>query len=335
MDFQDDLEVLDLDAEHQINLRWFLSHRGVVQGFPERLESGDLLANSYTGIYKPHGYKYALSVRVMLESAYKDGCFYPLGNDGWVFAYHQEMNPRNPQNSDQLWSNLCISQCQSNRIPIGVLRQIATVQKGKSQYEVMGLGIVVKKFDEYYVLADLTSSNSMSGDEIVRELFLAEAENLLGRENLQLQTSEENQDEHFGDQYHERIRVFAELTRRRGQGVFRKRLLEAYQGRCCITGCLDQAVLDAAHIIPYSQTVSNVISNGLILRTDLHALFDEDLLGIEPSTMTVHLSESITDREYLRLNGIKVQIPDESLLQPSYASLNQRWANFRSRSQKS
>jgi putative restriction endonuclease len=335
MDFKKIVKDLGLEVEHQIDLRWFLSHRGVVQGFPERLESSDHLANSYQGIYKPHGYKYALSIRVSLDSPFRHGHFFPLGNDGWVFAYHPETSEKDLQNSDQSWTILRISECQDNQVPLGILRQTGTSNKGKSQYEIMGLGIVVGKFGEYFVLADLTSSKSMPGDEIVRELFLAEAESLLIRENSQFEANEATQDAHLVDEYHDKVRVLAEITRRRGQGVFRKKLLEAYRGRCCISGCLDQPVLDAAHIIPYSQTVSNEVSNGLILRTDLHTLFDEDLLGIDPSTMTVYLSDLITDPEYLRLVGTKVQIPQESRLQPSNESLTQRWFEFKSRSQKS
>ena len=153
MDFKKIVEDLGLEAEHQIDLRWFLSHRGVVQGFPERLDSSDYLANSYQGIYRPHGYKYALSIRVSLDSPYRHGHFFSLRNDGWVFAYHPEMSEKDLQNLDQSWTILRISECQDNRVPLGILRQTGMSDKGKSQYEIMGLGIVVGKFGEYFVIA--------------------------------------------------------------------------------------------------------------------------------------------------------------------------------------
>jgi hypothetical protein len=324
-----------LDAEHQSNLRWFAERRGVQQGFPERLDSGDMLVNSYKGIYKPHGYKYALSIRVMLDSPYEDGRFFPLGDEGWVFAYHQETNPKSPKNSEQFWTNQSLSLCQDNSVPLGILRQIETVQKGKSLYEIMGLGVVVSKFDKYFVISDFASSKAMSSEEIVHELFLAEAESLLDEEKSKLEVVPETRKVAVFDGYHDKVRVLAEITRRRGQGIFRKTLLQAYAGSCCISGCSDLAVLDAAHIIPYSETVSNEISNGLVLRTDLHALFDEDLLGIEPSSMSVFLSDSITDSDYLKLIGMKIRIPSEESLQPSPTYLNRRWLDFKGRSQKS
>jgi hypothetical protein len=48
-----------------------------------------------------------------------------------------------------------------------------------------------------------------------------------------------------------RERVLSSIVRRRGQSRFRDRLLAAYHGRCAVTGCEVEAVLEAAHIIPY------------------------------------------------------------------------------------
>jgi putative restriction endonuclease len=335
MDVRKYLRDLLLDVEHQSDLGWFVERRGGFQDFPEMFDLGDLLSNSSRGIYKPHGYKYALSIRVLCESLYQDGQFYPLGSDGWVFAYHKDINLKDPQNSDQLWSNQSLASCRNDQIPIGIQRQTGSSQEGKSQYEIMGLGVVVGKFGDYFVLADIASSKSMSGDEITGELLLAEAESLLARENSLFETLNNPQGLPIPDEFHHRVRVFAEITRRRGQGIFRKNLLEAYKERCCISGCSDLPVLDAAHIIPFSKTVSNDTSNGLLLRTDLHTLFDEDLLGIEPFTLTVHIAESITDPNYVRLAGSAVQTPDDQSLQPSFSSLSKRWSDFQSRSLKS
>lgn len=65
------------------------------------------------------------------------------------------------------------------------------------------------------------------------------------------------------------------LTRGRlGQGAFRVLVTDAYDRRCAVTGERTLPVLEAAHIRPYSEDGPHRISNGLLLRSDLHRLFD-------------------------------------------------------------
>ncbi len=71
-----------------------------------------------------------------------------------------------------------------------------------------------------------------------------------------------------------RERTLSAIVRRRGQPAFRRRVLAAYNGRCAITRCPLDYVLDAAHIVPYKGPKTHHVGNGLLLRTDLHTLFD-------------------------------------------------------------
>ncbi len=105
----------------------------------------------------------------------------------------------------------------------------------------------------------------------------------------------------------ERIKI--SIARRQGQSKFRQSLLEAYNYRCAITGCDAQEALEAAHIIPYCETENNHPSNGLLLRADLHTLFDLDLIAINPETMQVHLAPSLRQTDYGRLHGKSLQLP--------------------------
>jgi len=79
-----------------------------------------------------------------------------------------------------------------------------------------------------------------------------------------------------------RERVSRSIAQRRGQPKFRKDLLEAYGYCCAITGCDAEEALEAAHIIPYCETEDNTIYNGLLLRADIHTLFDLNLIAIAP-----------------------------------------------------
>jgi hypothetical protein len=69
-----------------------------------------------------------------------------------------------------------------------------------------------------------------------------------------------------------RARVLREVVQRRGQQKFRKALIAAYGGRCAISGCPVTPLLEAAHITPYLGPDTNSITNGLLLRADLHTL---------------------------------------------------------------
>jgi hypothetical protein len=70
-----------------------------------------------------------------------------------------------------------------------------------------------------------------------------------------------------------RARVLREVIQRRGQQKFRKALIAAYSGRCAISGCPVAPLLEAAHITSYLGPDTNSITNGLLLRADLHTLW--------------------------------------------------------------
>ena len=86
------------------------------------------------------------------------------------------------------------------------------------------------------------------------------------------------------------------IVYRRGQPEFRTALLQEFQYRCIITGCDAEAALEAAHIIPYCKTEDNTPQNGLLLRADIHTLFDLHLLAINPDEMVTELHSSIANR---------------------------------------
>lgn len=79
-----------------------------------------------------------------------------------------------------------------------------------------------------------------------------------------------------------RAQIEAALRAREGQAKFREDLLRAFSYRCAVTGCMVSELLEAAHIQPYSEDQDHRLSNGLILRADIHTLYDKGLLAINP-----------------------------------------------------
>ena len=109
------------------------------------------------------------------------------------------------------------------------------------------------------------------------------------------------------------------VVQRRGQSRFRSQLLQAYNGKCAISQSDCAHVLEAAHIIPYLGEQTNHVKNGIILRSDLHTLFDLNLLTINED-YTVKVSDVISG-DYLKFNGIKLNLPDNQEDWPSQKAL--------------
>ncbi|MCZ4296639.1 HNH endonuclease [Henriciella marina] len=88
------------------------------------------------------------------------------------------------------------------------------------------------------------------------------------------------------------------------QHAFRTALLAAYEGRCCVTGLAISEALEAAHILPHTGDARfDVVENGLLLRRDLHTLFDAFLWSINPETSKVVLAKPLINSPYREFEG--------------------------------
>ena len=122
--------------------------------------------------------------------------------------------------------------------------------------------------------------------------------------------------------------VERQIRERRGQQQFRDALRERYGDRCLVTGCEVLAVLEAAHISPYRGVDDNHAANGLLLRADVHTLFDLDLLGIEPVGLRIELHPDVI-KEYGRFAGVTLRCPSGQ--RPAREALRLRYEQFRRR----
>jgi hypothetical protein len=95
---------------------------------------------------------------------------------------------------------------------------------------------------------------------------------------------------------------------RRGQPQFRDNLLRAYGRKCSITGEGPEEVLEAVHIVPHAQSGINELDNGLLMRADLHLLFDDGLLSINPATRNIELDSRLQDTPYWQFNGAQLRL---------------------------
>jgi HNH endonuclease len=121
------------------------------------------------------------------------------------------------------------------------------------------------------------------------------------------------------------------LTRARlGQGAFRVLVTEAYRRRCAVTGERTLPVLDAAHIRPYAEEGPHQLSNGLLLRSDVHTLFDLGYITVTPD-YKIEVSQRIkaefeNGRDYYALHGKALSnLPERLEQRPSAEYLG--WHN--------
>ena len=122
-----------------------------------------------------------------------------------------------------------------------------------------------------------------------------------------------------------------EIRSRIGQSAFRAMVTDAYHYRCAITKEKTLPVLEAAHIKPYSEAGPNLTKNGLLLRSDMHILFDKGYMTVSDDKR-VEVSRRIREKyengkEYYAYHGKKLQnLPEQTLDQPAtdYLQWHQR-----------
>lgn len=125
----------------------------------------------------------------------------------------------------------------------------------------------------------------------------------------------------------ERRTIARAINNRRGQAKFRQDLIEAY-GQCLVTGCTYEPILEAAHIYPYSEGGNFSIENGLLLRADIHTLFDLGLIAIctLDDAYRIITSEFLDDTEYFEYSKQPLLIPEDSWYRPDKSALEEHIA---------
>jgi putative restriction endonuclease len=116
---------------------------------------------------------------------------------------------------------------------------------------------------------------------------------------------------------------------RLGQGAFRVLVTDIYQRRCAVTRERTLPALEAAHIRPYGDGGSHDAHNGLLLRRDLHSLFDAGYVTVSPD-LHFEVSRRIKEeyengRHYYALHGQSIAVPPRAEQRPDPAAL--RWHN--------
>ncbi|MGG7567917.1 HNH endonuclease [Rhodovulum sp. DZ06] len=292
------------------------------EDFKAEAARGNRISSQAKGIYKPGNSEFALSVKLSPDGPYDDKHFRRLPDGSWTLEYHQEGHDYENPRSD--YTNAGLFRCMEEGVPVGVL--VKTRSKPEVvHYRIEGLALVEDWKAGYFKLRGATPDGRFTKGVSAAQALRDKLENESGSPGLNAPGMFE------ADNIEDlRERELRRLHVRRGQARFRQGLLEAYQGRCAVTGTRVSAVLEAAHIMPYRGAATNHVQNGLLLRSDIHALFDQGLLAIDAEALTVVVSSELAGSAYDKIAGKKLRLPAAPEHQPSKDALakHRQWAGI-------
>lgn len=284
-------------------LEWYRDNEGMkCAKLPMKLRTKDgLKLCRQSGIYSPsaddvtykNGRRYAMAVHSSHKDKYKDRNQIKLADGTWIYEYAKYSGSDTKQQYNESLLN-----CLEDGVPVGVI----VAEKGGG-FRILGLAYV-----EHY--------NSVSGMFTLHGPVNAQTEArgcfcFRGADVLTVDEKKQLDDLKISDDDRRRVAVYARVQREQ-QDRFRKHLLEAYAGSCAITRTNVSEVLQAAHIKPYRGKHSQIVNNGILLRADMHLLFDAHLLSVEPETMRVHLSQRLGESNYRDFRGCEIVLPQRN-----------------------
>jgi len=304
-------------GKHRVALDWFNENKREIIAWSDIQEfsaAHSRLVNQAKGIYKPEYTDYALSLRTIQNGPYPDKDVEYRPDGSWVLDYFQE-NP-NPEHRDHEHTNRGLMRCMEDRVPVGTL--VKRKPKPGVAYEVLGLGLVTKWENGFFTIEGFSDAGA------VHDFAEADAARLRATNGTSSDTFDAENDQDL------RERTLAQVARRRGQAAFRAALLEAYGSKCCVTGCALKDALEAAHIAPYRGDHSHHLQNGLLLRSDIHTLFDLGLLVVTESYRVKLATVALVDDSYVDLEGKPLELPVDQAHHPSLDALarHRKWAGF-------
>jgi len=281
------------NKRQQEGLLWFLERGGkeITLSWPMKTDGGVFLATQAAGIHKPDFSEYVLSIRSSTGKGatelYSDKEPVIEVDGSWTYLYRHEIRGNAPP--ETIWRNKALLKNMEDAIPVAVIRQLSV-----GRYQILGLAYVTDynpRTGYFFLMGSSVANSTLSVDP-------------------SLTTEPLNIDED--------TRKFQDTRQavRQGQTKFRLDLLDAYRSRCAATEYDVSEGLEAAHIRPYRGAHTNETRNGILLRADIHNLFDYGIVGVDPEAMKVVLNQRARGSKYAPLHGQKLRLPDDQTQHP-------------------
>ncbi len=274
-----------LASDHQRMLRWFATNAGTSCLSVDGDANRSRIGAISTRVFHGDAYKYPINVR--LEQIFK------RQNGFWFGKF---LKPSETWKISELLESLL-----KDQVPVGVI----TSSSHHGPFFIRGIALITEIRDGHYWMESFGSSGALYCKPERTDAEL--------KRNATLFTA--------GDQ---RRLTTVKLAERPKQADFRKMLLDAYEAKCAVSSTDVVAVLEAAHIIPYLGDHTNIVENGILLRSDLHTLFDLGLLSIQPGSYKVRFSSELLGTSYGIFSGRRISLPLNSKDWPSNKALQER-----------
>jgi putative restriction endonuclease len=298
-----------LERWHVQALEWFEANAG--RTFAKRPFDVGLpvkVTSLQKGIWKPAATPYALSVVQTHKHVYDDQDPVLYEDGTWRYFYHQQgKTAEDLSDPERIYANSALFRCMRGSIPVGV---IIPAENGTG-YQVLGLALVESYAAGYFGLTGPVSLGVVvqpgAGEQTGRPSVA-----LVGFPMPEFDPSADTDT---------RLKVVAEVRRRQGAPRFRRALLYAYEGRCAMSRYDAEPALEAAHIIPYRGPQTNHPANGLLLRADMHDLFDLGLVAVDTEVMRLRLAKELEGTMYEGFADALLWIPRDAEARPSLEAL--------------
>ncbi|MBR0852151.1 HNH endonuclease [Bradyrhizobium diazoefficiens] len=125
-----------------------------------------------------------------------------------------------------------------------------------------------------------------------------------------------------------RIARLTEVWSRPAQRAFSAHIRQIYHNRCAVTGCTTPAALQAAHIRTLDGSDANSPTNGILLRADLHLMFDAHLITLSEDGSRLEVCNSLNDPSYDFLRVGTVSLPTQQDQRPSAENIRHHRERF-------
>lgn len=297
---------------------WFSQNAGaIIPQLPHRMSNSPdtpIPLSRDAGIYIPSATrvtyprkKYALSIHSSGKAFYEDKKPISLADGTWIIDYAAYSGVDTVQGYNQ-----ALMSCLEDGIPVGVFFKEA------GGYRVLGLAFIERYNSAtrmFTLHGPVSSATEAAGS------FVAPGLDELPKDELYAIQTLDDEDE--------RRIVTIEQVRREQQGKFRELLLQAYDGACAITETDVPQVLQAAHINPYRGKKSQIVTNGILLRADMHLLYDSHLVSVDPDTLSLRLSDRLGDSKYAQYNNVTLRMPTDPRCEPNRDLLAMHFEQFR------
>jgi len=276
------------DAKLRKGLEWFASHAGDEITVPVEGPEGIYLHEPQGGgIYVPKNSPHVLSLKFSWRE--KDNSMYAnpephfldRAKDSWITKYHHVLS--SAKGNKPVWKNARATNNMNDGVPVGVFREVTGSRQQKT-HSILGVALITN-YDlqtGYFTLESNPSFIRGTNEELAYKISEAELQ--------EWKVSQQNV--------------------REGQTRFRNIMLPFYGNKCAVTGHDVEADLQVAHICAYRGAQTNVVPNAMLLRSDIHVLFDGGHLGVNPNDYTVILSERAKQSpKYAEFNLRKIHLP--------------------------